>query len=70
MTNDTATGQTWVAIGGAGTVGSIHRVADGFAVKLAKASEFRGVYPSLDIAKSSLVASLKPGTPRPEFHEH
>ena len=61
---------TWVAIGSVGAVGSIHREADGYAVKLLPDGGSRGTYPSLDVAKNALHAALPPGTERPEFREH
>ena len=67
---DTTAHGTWVAIGNVGAVGSIHRVADGYAVKLLPDGTSRGTYPSLDVAKNALHAALPPGTERPEFHEH
>ena len=70
MSNMTLTGQTWVAYGPAGVIGSIHRVEDGFTFKLVSDSGFRAVYPSLDVAKSALHASLAPGADRPEFLGH
>ena len=69
MSDVTLTGQTWVAFGPAGAIGSIHRVDDGFTVKL-RDGDFHGRYPSLDVAKSALHASLVPGTEWPEFREH
>lgn len=66
----TPTGQIWVAVGPAGVVGSIHRVDHGYTFKLLKDSDFRAVYPSLDVAKQALHASLLPGSDRPEFREH
>jgi len=64
------TGKTWVAVGPAGAVGSIHRVEDGYTFKLLTDADFRSVYPRLDIAMKALHASLPPGTDLPEFHEH
>ena len=61
---------TWVAIGSVGAVGSIHRVEDGYAVKLLPDGASRGTYPSLDVAKNALHAALPPGSERPEFREH
>jgi hypothetical protein len=61
---------TWVAIGSVGAVGSIHRVADGYSVKLLPDGISRGTYPSLDVAKNALHAALPPGTERPDFREH
>ena len=69
MNDMTLVGQTWVAFGPAGAVGSIHRVDDGFTIKL-KGGEAQGLYPSLDVAKSAMHASLGPGSERPEFREH
>ncbi len=70
MSNHTRTGQTWVAFGPAGAVGSIHRVDGGFTFKLMSDDDFRATYPSLDVAKSALHASLLPGSDWPEFREH
>jgi hypothetical protein len=70
MSNMTLTGQTWVAFGPAGAVGSIHRVEDGFTFRLMGEDGFRAVYPSLQVAKSALHASLVPGSEWPEFREH
>lgn len=72
MSNEdpTLTGQTWVAFGPAGAVGSIHRVEDGFTFKLLRDEHFRSVYPSLEVAKSALHAALLPGSEWPEFREH
>ena len=62
--------QTWVAVGPAGTVGSIGRTSGGFVVRLAGRSEQSGEYPTLAVAKSALFAALGPGAEYPEFHEH
>ena len=70
MSNHTLTGQTWVAFGPAGAVGSIHRVDDGYTFKLIRDEDFRATYPSLEVAKSALHASLLPGAEWPEFREH
>lgn len=70
MSASTMTGQTWVAFGPAGAIGSIHRRDDGFAMRLLGDAAYRGVYPSLDVAKSALYAALLPGTDWPEFREH
>jgi hypothetical protein len=72
MSNDnlTLTGQTWVAFGQAGAIGSIHRVEGGFTFKLLRDDDFRAVYPSLAVAKSALYASLPGGADWPEFREH
>ena len=70
MSASTIIGKTWVAFGQAGAVGSIHRDENGYAVKLLDDPAYRGVYPSLDVAKSALFAALPPGSERPEFREH
>jgi hypothetical protein len=70
MDERTLTGQTWVAFGPAGAVGSIHRAEDGFTFKLISESDYRGTYPTLEVAKSALHASLPPGSEWPEFREH
>ena len=75
MTNNEAhrelTGQTWVASGPSGAVGSIHRVAGGYTFKLLTDDDFRAVvYPTLQAAKGALFASLLPGSDWPEFREH
>ena len=70
MASHTLTGQTWVAFTQIGAVGSVHRVIDGFTFKLVKDEDYRGVYPTLDTAKSALHANLLPGAAWPEFREH
>ena len=67
--NTTMSGQRWVAFGPAGALGSIHRTDDGFTLKLLHGSEER-TYPTLDVAKSALLATLPAGSERPEFREH
>ncbi|ROS48387.1 methyltransferase [Frigoribacterium sp. PhB24] len=62
--------QTWVAVGPAGTVGTIVRTDDGFAVRLSAKAADGGVYPTLAVAKSAVFAALGPGADYPEFHEH
>ncbi len=64
------TGRTWVAFGPAGAVGSIHGVEGGYTVKLLDDVGYRGHYPTLDVAKRALHASLLPGSDLPEFREH
>ncbi|PZQ88164.1 MAG: methyltransferase [Leifsonia xyli] len=70
MSESTTVEQRWVAFGPAGAVGSIHRMAGGFQVKLLDDAGYRGSYPSLEVAKSALHAALLPGTEWPEFREH
>ncbi|HAM25330.1 MAG TPA: methyltransferase [Microbacteriaceae bacterium] len=66
----TLTGKTWVAFGPAGAVGSIHSTEGGFTFKLIADADFRGEYPTIEVAKSALHASLLPGAEWPEFREH
>ncbi|WP_097061484.1 methyltransferase [Salinibacterium xinjiangense] len=70
MSDMTLTGQTWVAFGPAGAVGSVHRIDGGYTFKLMADPGFRAAYPSLDVAKSALYAALLPGAEWPEFREH
>lgn len=70
MSNVTLTGQTWVAFGPAGVVGSIHRVEGGYTFRLIADEDYRAIYPSLEVAKSALHAGLLPGSEWPEFREH
>ena len=73
MSNDnqqTTIDKTWVAYGPAGVVGSIHQVGGGFTFRLLADEARRAEYPSLEIAKSALHASLLPGAEWPEFREH
>ncbi len=67
--NTTMSGQRWVAFGSAGALGSIHRTDTGFLVRLLDGGDERE-YPSLEVAKSALVATLPAGSDRPEFREH
>lgn len=69
MSDNTMTGQRWIAFGPAGAVGSIHRTESGFLVRMLDGSEERE-YPSLDVAKSALHATLPAGSDWPEFREH
>lgn len=62
--------RTWVAQGPAGTVGSIHRTEEGFAIRIGRDDEYHGAYPTLDVAKRALHAALGHGAERPEFVEH
>lgn len=66
----TETEQRWVAFGPAGAVGSIHRTAEGFIVRMIEGSERESLYPTLEVAKSALYASLAPGSEWPEYREH
>lgn len=62
--------QTWVAFGPAGAVGSVHRTSEGYTFRLLSDDDYRGTYPSLEVAKSALFAALEPGSEWPEFREH
>ena len=62
--------QTWVAFGPNGAVGSIHRGADGFTVKVLADETPVGSFDSLDAAKGALHAALPAGSEWPEFREH
>jgi hypothetical protein len=70
MSDDTVIYQNWVAFGPAGAIGSVHRIDEGFTFRLLGDAEPRGVYPSLDVAKSALHSALVPGSEWPEFREH
>jgi len=69
VSNNIVVGKTWVAIGAAGAVGSIHSVEEGYEVRMLAGGP-KGVYPSLDVAKSALHSNLLPGSDWPEFKEH
>ena len=66
----TMTEQRWVAFGSSGAVGSIHHVDSGYEVRLMHDATPRGIYPTLDVAKSALHASMLPGSDWPEYREH
>lgn len=70
MATETNIVKTWVASGPAGAVGSIHQTDDGYTFKLLSDEDYRGTYPSLEVVKSALHASLEPGSAWPEFREH
>jgi len=70
MSEKTVAEQRWVAFGPAGAIGSIHRIDEGYEVRLMGDASPRGSYPTLDVAKSALHASLLPGSDWPEFREH
>jgi hypothetical protein len=67
--NTTMTGQRWVAFGAAGALGSIHRTDGGYLLKMLDGSEERE-YPTLDVAKGALHATLPTGSDWPEYREH
>ncbi len=62
--------KTWVAYGPAGIVGAIHQLEGGFTFRLLTDEVPRAEYPTLEVAKSALHASLLPGAEWPEFREH
>ena len=68
MNDKMMTGQRWVAFGPAGAVGSIEHTEDGYTVRILEDEEPRGTYPTLQVAKSALHASMTPGSDWPEFH--
>jgi hypothetical protein len=70
MSDTTLVRHTWVAFGPAGALGSVHETSDGFTFKLMADTSPRGMYPTLDVAKSALFAALVPGSDWPEFKEH
>lgn len=69
MSENTTTTRRWVAFGPAGAIGSIHQTDDGFRVKLLDGAPERE-YPTLEVAKNALHASLPSGAEWPEFREH
>ncbi len=70
MSPSTVTEKTWVAFGPVGAIGTIRRSEEGYAVRMLDDSAHRGVYESLDVAKSALYAAMLPGSDWPEFREH
>ena len=70
MSDTSVSVRTWVAIGPAGTIGWITKSDDGYTFKLVNDSQERATYPSLEVAKSALHASLVPRSDWPEFSEH
>lgn len=53
--------KTWAAFGPNGAIGSIHALENGFAVRRLGDSDYRGVYPSLEIAKRAMTAGTADG---------
>jgi hypothetical protein len=62
--------ETWVAVGPAGAVGSIHRSDGGFRIEAFGRHARSGVFPSLESAKRAVHASMGPLADRPDFHAH
>jgi hypothetical protein len=69
-TESTLAEQHWIAFGDSGATGTILHTNIGFAVRMLNDDSARGIYPSLEVAKSALHASMAPGSDWPEFREH
>ena len=69
-TPPTGTGRTWIAFGETGAVGSVHETSGGYFFRLLSDDDYRGVFPSLEVAKGALHSAMKPGSERPDFREH
>lgn len=70
MNGNTMAGQSWVAFGPVGAIGSIHHTEDGYVVRMLEGSTDERTYESLEAAKSAVHAAMGPNTERPEFREH
>ena len=70
MSNSTLSKRHWVAFGEVGAVGSIRETDEGFTFRILDGGDYRGTYPTLDIAKAALAAALPAGSERPQFSEH
>lgn len=70
MTDAGSTTGTWVAVGPAGAVGSVHHDEAGFRIELYGTRARTAVYPTLESAKRAVHAALGPGAERPEFRAH
>lgn len=68
--SDTMTSQRWVAFGPEGAVGSIQRRDDGYVVQMVHDGRYRGIYPTLNVAKQAVHAALGVGADYPDFREH
>lgn len=60
----------WVAYGDGRVVGAIRKHEDAYTVTIAGADDVLGTYPTMDVAKSALHASLSPGAEWPTFRQH
>ncbi|MBW4033108.1 MAG: methyltransferase [Acidobacteria bacterium] len=69
-TEGTVTEQRWIAFGASGAAGSILHTNIGYTVRMLNDETARGIYPTLEVAKSALHASMPPGSEWPEFREH
>lgn len=68
---ETQTHRIWVAYGPVGVVGTVEKSSESeYIVKMARADEPVGTYPSMDVAKNALHSHLKPGSDWPQFREH
>jgi len=70
--NEQVTQQRWVAFGPTGAIGSILRGDAGYTVRLIEDpdAQDRGIFETLEVAKSALHAAMGPGSDWPEFREH
>lgn len=66
----TKTRALWVAYGQNGVVGSIRHEEDGYVVVMAGADAAVGTYPTLEAAKGSLHAHMRPGSAWPLYRQH
>jgi hypothetical protein len=62
--------QRWIAFGASGAAGTILHTRIGYAVRMLNDDTARGIYPTLEVAKSALHAAMAPGSSWPEFREH
>jgi len=69
-TTEQTTEQRWVAFGASGATGTILHTTIGYAVRMLNDDSARGIYPTLEVAKSALHAAMAPGSEWPEFREH
>jgi len=70
LTAETTTQQRWIAFGESGATGSVLHTSIGYAVRMLNDESARGIYPTLEVAKSALHAAMAPGSAWPEFREH
>ncbi len=70
ITAPPTTEQRWVAFGASGASGTILHITIGYAVRMLNDDSARGIYPTLEVAKSALHAAMAPGSDWPDFREH
>ena len=70
LTAPVSTEQRWIAFGASGATGTILHTTIGYAVRMLNDDSARGIYPTLEVAKSALHAAMAPGSDWPEFREH